>query len=40
VDDNKAIFKQVLDDADFRQVLLEYYLRKIYERLRSEGDQN
>jgi type I restriction enzyme R subunit len=35
MDDNEAIFKQVLDDADFRQVLLDFYLRKVYERLRS-----
>jgi type I restriction enzyme R subunit len=40
MDDNEAIFKQVLDDADFRQVLLDFYLRKVYERLRSGDDSS
>jgi type I restriction enzyme R subunit len=35
MDDNEAIFKQVLDDDDFRQVLADFYLRKVYARLRG-----
>jgi type I restriction enzyme, R subunit len=37
MDSNEVIFKQILDDADFRAVLSEFYLRKVYERLRGEG---
>ena len=36
MDSNEAIFKQILDDPDFRDVLAEFYVRKIYERLRHE----
>jgi type I restriction enzyme R subunit len=36
MDDNEAIFKQVLDDDDFRRVLADFYLRKVYGRLREE----
>jgi len=36
MDSNEAIFKQILDDPDFRDVLAEFYVRKIYERLRGE----
>ena len=36
MDSNEAIFKQILDDPDFRDVLAEFYVRKIYERLRQE----
>jgi type I restriction enzyme R subunit len=36
MDSNEAIFKQILDDADFRDVLAEFYLRKMYDRLREE----
>jgi type I restriction enzyme R subunit len=35
MDYNEAIFKQILDDADFRDVLAEFYLRKMYDRLRE-----
>jgi type I restriction enzyme R subunit len=38
MDSNQAIFKQILDDADFKQVLADFYLRKVYHRLRV-GDQ-
>jgi type I restriction enzyme R subunit len=37
MDANEAIFKQVLDDHDFREVLSDFYLRKVYARIR--GDQ-
>ena len=33
---NESVFKQILDDPDFRAVLSEYYLRKIYDRLRVD----
>jgi type I restriction enzyme R subunit len=33
MDDNEAIFKQVLDDQEFRQALLDFYVRKVYGRL-------
>jgi len=39
MDENEAIFKQVLDDDEFRQVLLDFYLRKVYERLRADDTE-
>jgi type I restriction enzyme R subunit len=36
MDSNEAIFKQILDDADFRDVLAEFYVQKIYGRLRQD----
>jgi type I restriction enzyme R subunit len=38
MDSNQAIFKQILDDPDFKQALADFYLRKVYHRLRV-GDQ-
>jgi type I restriction enzyme, R subunit len=35
VDANDEIFKRILDDEDFRDALGEFYLRKVYERLRE-----
>ena len=35
MDANEAIFKRILDDEDFRRVLTDYYLKKIYDRLRG-----
>jgi type I restriction enzyme R subunit len=35
MDANEAIFKQILDDEEFRGVLSDFYLRKVYQRLRS-----
>jgi hypothetical protein len=37
VDANGEIFKRILDDEDFRTTLGEFYLRKVYDRLQSEG---
>jgi hypothetical protein len=34
VDDDEAIFKQVLDDTDFQQTIADFYLRRVYERAR------
>jgi len=36
MDSNEAIFKKILDDDDFRAVLADFYLRKLYERLRQQ----
>jgi len=38
MDSNEAIFKQILDHEEFRVVLNDYYLRKLYERLRQSGN--
>ena len=37
MDANESIFKRILDDEDFREVLADYYLRKMYQRLRTQG---
>ncbi len=36
MDANDAIFKQILDEPDFREVLTDYYLRKVYARIRAQ----
>jgi type I restriction enzyme R subunit len=36
VDANDEIYKKILDDEDFRATLGEFYLRKVYERLREK----
>jgi type I restriction enzyme R subunit len=35
MDANEAIFKQILDDSEFQEMLSDYYVRKVYSRLRS-----
>jgi type I restriction enzyme R subunit len=35
MDANDAIFKQILDDHEFQDVLADFYVRKIYSRLRT-----
>lgn len=35
MDANSDIFKRVLDDADFRSLLADYYVKKVYEELRK-----
>lgn len=37
VDANDEIYKKILDDEDFRATIGEFYLRKVYERLREGG---
>jgi len=37
IDSNEAIFKRILDDEEFQGVLADFYLRKVYERLRETG---
>ena len=38
MDANDEIFKRTLDDADFRDLVADYYVKKVYGRLRSEAD--
>jgi type I restriction enzyme R subunit len=35
MDDNEAIFKRILDDEEFRQVLMDLYADKVYRRARA-----
>jgi type I restriction enzyme R subunit len=35
VDTNEEIYKKILDDEDFKAAISEFYLRKVYERLRE-----
>lgn len=37
VDANDEIYKRILDDEDFRATVGEFYLRKVYERLREDA---
>ena len=34
-DDNETTFKRVLDDQDFRTLLADYYVKKVYDQLRE-----
>ncbi len=36
VDSNEEIYKRILDDEDFQAALSDFYLRRVYERLRQE----
>jgi type I restriction enzyme R subunit len=35
MDANSDIFKRILDDDDFRELLGDYYVKKVYEQLRD-----
>jgi type I restriction enzyme R subunit len=35
-DDNEAIFKRILDDEAFRQVLMDWYSTKVYRRAKDQ----
>ena len=37
MDENEAIFKRILDDAEFRQVLMDLYASRVYRRARERG---
>jgi type I restriction enzyme, R subunit len=37
MDSNEEIFKRILDDEEFQSVLLDYYVAKVYRRLREAG---
>jgi type I restriction enzyme, R subunit len=39
MDSNEEIFKRILDEEDFQHVLLDYYAKRVYARLRRETDQ-
>ena len=36
MDDNDEIFRQILDDDDFKETLMGLYATRVYRRLRSE----
>jgi type I restriction enzyme R subunit len=36
MDTNESIFKRIMDDPDFQSALADFYLRKLYQRLRQE----
>ena len=38
MDANEAIFKRILDDPDFKATIGEYYVRRLYDRLREEPE--
>jgi len=35
MDDNSEIFKRILDDDEFSDLLRDYYLKKVYSQLRD-----
>jgi len=37
MDLNEAIFKRILDDEEFRQVLTDLYAKRVYQRARDGG---
>lgn len=37
MDDNEAIFKRVLDDEEFREVLMDLYAARVYRRARGDS---
>jgi type I restriction enzyme R subunit len=37
MDDNEAIFKRILDDPEFREVLMDLYAARVYRKARQEG---
>jgi type I restriction enzyme R subunit len=39
MDENEAIFKRIIDDDEFRQVLMDIYAGRVYRRAR-EGEQD
>jgi type I restriction enzyme R subunit len=38
MDDNEAIFKRILDDEEFRQVLLDFFANRVYRRARESDE--
>ncbi len=37
MDDNEAIFKRILDDEEFREVLMDLYAARVYRRARDQS---
>jgi hypothetical protein len=38
MDDNEAIFKRILDDEEFREVLMDLYAARVYRRARDDAE--
>ncbi len=36
MDDNEAIYKRILDDPDFQQILMDLYASRVYRRARED----
>jgi hypothetical protein len=36
MDDNTGIFQRILDDRDFQTVVMDRYLRRVFDRARAE----
>ncbi len=39
MDENQDIFKRILDEPEFRKMVLDFYAQKLYQRLRGGQDQ-
>jgi hypothetical protein len=39
MDENQDLFKRILDEPSFRQMVLDHYAERLYGRLRAENDQ-
>jgi len=37
MDENEAIFKKILDDGEFRRVLMDLYASRVYQRARADA---
>ena len=37
MDDNEAIFKRILDESDFRLVLMDLFASRVYNEIRSRA---
>jgi hypothetical protein len=35
MDANEEIFKKILDDSEFQSMIADFYVRKVYSRLRT-----
>lgn len=38
MDDNEDIFRKILDEPAFQAVVMDHYLRRVFDRARSPGD--
>ena len=39
MDDNADIFQRILDDATFQTVVMDHYLKRVFEQARLEGSR-
>ncbi len=37
MDANEEIFKKIIDDAEFQEKMADFFVRKVYSRLRSDA---